>query len=314
MRAPRLKWILVVIAGLGSACQRKPASPSLPAATAQQSSSRGEPGGPSGHGRPTPVGPVDLAGWQFDVDVLGTLGAGRQGALQASPTRAPKGKSLADISVYLWFEDPAGKPIGAPVRSVVEGGALHFHPDFPTGEPPVGLTLRIRDGETDQRARLALRPDAIGPAAPDGTHGGVVTAFTVGGRSGFVEVKLHADHGDLEVWLGLDRGLAVPFDLPLATTPTLTFPELPGRTLNLAPRDTTTNADEGGKANVREGKTNYFIFPGKTGPDASFLRNPSFESTARLSFPIGDAVVDTGTFTLLPHREAPGTHAHPHAH
>lgn len=86
-----------------------------------------------------------------------------------------------------------------------------------------------------------------------------------GADAGFLELKLHADKGDLEVWIGTDEKLASPFDLPLDTKVTVTFLDRDNRTVQLAARNRDRNEDEDGKANVRGGKTNYFIFPATRG-------------------------------------------------
>ena len=45
----------------------------------------------------------------------------------------------------------------------------------------------------------------------------------------------------------------------------MTFVDVKGKVVELRVRNATKNEDEDGTANVRAGKTNYFIFPGETG-------------------------------------------------
>jgi len=117
-----------------------------------------------------------------------------------------------------------------------------------------------------------------------------------GAQVGTAEIKLHDDAGDVEVWLTRGgRGGAV-WDLPVATTLAMDFPSL-GKRLVLAVRDTTENADESGAPTVRAGATNYFVFPGETGADASWLQGGDFASKAVLDF----EGASTGEFVLRPH-------------
>jgi hypothetical protein len=117
-----------------------------------------------------------------------------------------------------------------------------------------------------------------------------------GAQVGTAEIKLHDDAGDVEVWLtrgGLD---GEAWDLPVATTLTMDFPAL-GKKIVLAVRDDALNADESGKATIRGGATNYFVFPGETGIDASWLMGAEFAAKAVLAFE-GAA---TATIVLRPH-------------
>jgi len=122
----------------------------------------------------------------------------------------------------------------------------------------------------------------------------------------WAELKLHDDKGDLELWLGSDPRLANPFDLPLATVATVAFPKL-NKSVTLKVRNSQTNEDENVKPNIRDGKTNYFIFPGDTGADASWLMGASFSTEAKIS--IGE--LSTPVFKLIPHSHAAGSD-HPH--
>ncbi|MEM1084909.1 MAG: hypothetical protein AAGI48_12425 [Verrucomicrobiota bacterium] len=136
---------------------------------------------------------------------------------------------------------------------------------------------------------------------------------------GTAEIKLHDDKGDLEVWLN-EGSLAssmqggTTWDLPLETELKIEFPELE-KEVTLVVRDKETNADEAGKSMIREGKTNYFIFPGDTGADASWLQGHHFEEVAVLTFEAGDAKATTGSINLKPHGHHHGDgHSHPHPH
>ena len=133
-------------------------------------------------------------------------------------------------------------------------------------------------------------------------HMGIVTPFRSGqAQTGFAELKLHDDKGDLELWLTEDKAGAEPFDLPLDSVITVSFPKLGRKTVELRIRNRDKNEDEGGKGNIRNNETNYFIFPGDTGADASSLVGRDFATEAVISFAAGSADYATAPFALLPH-------------
>lgn len=113
---------------------------------------------------------------------------------------------------------------------------------------------------------------------------------------GTAEIKLHDDAGDLEIWLTRGGHEGEPWRLPLDTSLTLDFPAL-GNSLQLAVRDRETNADESGQSTIHDGKTAYFVFPGATEADASWLTGEEFAAKAELRFE--DAT--TGQIVLRPH-------------
>ena len=117
-----------------------------------------------------------------------------------------------------------------------------------------------------------------------------------GKQTGTIEIKLHDDAGDLEVWLKKGGYEGEPWRLPLDTTLTLDFPA-ESKTVTLVVRDTERNEDESGESTIFEEATNYFIFPGETGTDASWLMGADFAAKVELSF----AGATTGSFVLRPH-------------
>ncbi len=132
-------------------------------------------------------------------------------------------------------------------------------------------------------------------------HHGIVKPFQNGGEdAGFVELKLHDDKGDLELWLTQDEAGKNPYDLPLDAVITVEFPKLE-KTVKLQVRNTSNNEDEDGKGNIRDGKTNYFIFPGDTGVDPAFLVGKEFSSSVVVSFEVEGNTLKTQSFELSPH-------------
>ncbi len=92
-----------------------------------------------------------------------------------------------------------------------------------------------------------------------------------------------------------------PLDLPLESVAKIDFSTKGGRSVELRVRNTETNEGEDGVSTIRDGRTNYFIFPGETGADAKWLMGTDFEATVRLSIS-GDGIdYKAGPFELKPH-------------
>jgi hypothetical protein len=144
-------------------------------------------------------------------------------------------------------------------------------------------------------------------------HDGVVAILNddSNNAAGFVELKLHDDKGDLELWLGKDREMDEPIDVPADTVIRVTFTDLAGKTAELRVRNNQQNEDEDGTANLRNGKTNYFIFPGNSGQDPTWLMGADFRSNVKLTFTVDGKSYASEEFLLVPHTHADGhTHAH----
>lgn len=133
-------------------------------------------------------------------------------------------------------------------------------------------------------------------------HLGVMAPFSDGEQTlGVAELKLHDDKGDLELWLTRDEEGTQPFDLPLDSVITVTFPGLDNKAVELRVRNRERNEDEDGKGNIRDGATNYFIFPGDSGEDASFLQGKTFAADVTVSFAGEEREWTTPVFELRPH-------------
>lgn len=146
-------------------------------------------------------------------------------------------------------------------------------------------------------------------------HLGMLEEFLVQKeQKGFVELKLHDDKGDLELWITKDEEGKKPFDLPLDTKIKVTFLDMQDKSLILQVRNHKKNEDEDGNLNIRNDKTNYFIFPGDTKVDASFLRGKDFSSNVKISFKINDLENKTESFALIPHTHGENGHEHDHEH
>ncbi len=133
-------------------------------------------------------------------------------------------------------------------------------------------------------------------------HDGIVVPlFLAEQRVGFAELKLHDDKGDLELWLAQDEAGIVPFDMPLNSKIMVSFIELGTKTVALRVRNIEKNEDEDGKGNIRNSNTNYFIFPGDSGADATFLTGKDFASKVVISFVENDITYTSKIFKLRPH-------------
>ena len=132
-----------------------------------------------------------------------------------------------------------------------------------------------------------------------GPHDGVLAPLS--GGAGHAEIKLHDDKGDLEVWLAEDPKITRPIDLPLDTTVSITFKDKGGKVAALKVRNTKHNEDEDGTPNIREGKINYFIYPGEGGESSEWLMGKDFRSKATLTVTSGGKTLTTEEFELTPH-------------
>ncbi|MEZ6184573.1 MAG: hypothetical protein R3F62_06120 [Planctomycetota bacterium] len=143
--------------------------------------------------------------------------------------------------------------------------------------------------------------------AGEGDDGVVARIAEVGsGPVGYLRLKLHDDKGDLEAWLVRDADFTQPLDLPLDATLTVTFTDKENRAVTLRVRNREQNEDEDGQPTVREGKTNYFIFPGDTGEDATWLKGADFLSTVKVSYSADGKDYQSPQFVLRPHTHGDG--------
>ena len=148
--------------------------------------------------------------------------------------------------------------------------------------------------------------------AEHGPHEGTVVAFQGpdGAVVGYVELKLHDDKGDLELWIATDEGIATPFDLGLDAEIGVVMHDHGDKAVTLKVRNADQNEDEDGTPNNRGGKTNYFIFPGDTGADAAWLMGLEFASDVTVTFEKDGKTYTAGKFHLVPHTHAAGGHDH----
>merc|ERR1711972_763560 len=160
----------------------------------------------------------------------------------------------------------------------------------------MGPRLAISCG--DEVSTISIHPGAA--PANDGILS--VLEDADGKHVGFIELKLHDDAGDLELWMCADGAMSQPLDFPADTVITVTFPTHDNRSVQLSVRDNDKNEDEDGKPNMRGGKTNYFIFPGESDQDPTFLIGENFRSTTTVTFKAAGKAYRAPPFILVPHQ------------
>jgi len=133
-------------------------------------------------------------------------------------------------------------------------------------------------------------------------HHGIATSLfdAADQQVGYVELKLHDDKGDLELWLTALPN-STPFDIPLDSKIKVVFLDIGKKEVLLSVRNKANNEDEDGNGNIRNGKTNYFIFPGDTEQSANFLVGKSFSSQVLVYFSVDGKLFKTTSFELKPH-------------
>ncbi len=200
------------------------------------------------------------------------------------------GEAVTPVTVPPDVADPQQvETILADLHNLVEGLSSELD-DESLGALVLGLHPVI-----ENLMRAAGMPHIHANEGPN--DGFLHPVFDSGGKQvGTAEIKLHDDAGDLEVWLTRGGHGGEPWRLSLDTTLALDFPDL-GKTLTLAVRDRERNEDESGAPTIHEGATAYFVFPGETGADASWLTGEDFAAKAELRF----AGATTGSVVLRPH-------------
>jgi hypothetical protein len=191
-----------------------------------------------------------------------------------------------------WVQDGAGQKICDPVEG--DGHDDHFHfMVFPKVSD--ADTFAIKYG--DQVSTISVHAGAA-PA-----QGGVADVLEDGDGKlvGFIELKLHDDAGDLELWIFKDGAMTQPLDFPPDTTITITFATMDNKSVKLNVRNSEENEDEDGTPNMRDGKTNYFVFPGESEQDPEFLIGEKFRSTTTVTFTAEGKTYTAPPFILVPH-------------
>jgi len=238
------------------------------------------------------IGTLTVGGATFAIDREGLVEAGKDttfgveliGAGTAVPTEA-------------WIANPDGEKLCDPVSG--EGHDQHWHFTVCPLMPVKKSKFILRVGAEEAAISFA------GAALP--CNDGILTVLKAAHApewTAYLELKLHGDAGDLELWLykTADKGKAPrPFDVPKETVIALSFPSHPGKAVEMRVRNTEKNEDEEGTPNMRSGGTNYFIFPGESGADAEWLVGEKWRGVATVAFEVDGNSYACDPFVLVPH-------------
>lgn len=256
-----------------------------------------ESGAATHHGAIVCLGQVELGDEKFALARHGACTEGKESAFVLTAVGAP-----TEAVITLWLEDADGAQVSAGAKGEASGNDLHFHTMAKSAASRVVM----------QREGLTTTETASIHSAVEGTRDGIAAPLldAKGAVSGWVELKLHDDKGDLELWLDQTGGMQNPLDIPITETAQVSFLGSEKRSVTLAVRNAVGNEDEDGKANNRKGLTNYFIFPGDTGTDASWLMGASFRSIVTIQVNRDGKPLKTQPFLLVPHTHGPSGHQH----
>lgn len=191
----------------------------------------------------------------------------------------------ASIPTCGWIEDDMNNKLCDSI--IGKGHKDHWHFSVTPSEF-VGIPTRFALQVDDEISYVNIYNNA------KPSHGGILTILMQSNATiGFLEIKLHDDKGDIEVWLLDDDN---PIDIPLESNLNIHFPRH-NKSIYMTIRNSIENEDEDGIANIRDNKTNYFIFPGETGQDPEWLMGESFRETVVVSVDL----MTSEKFILVPH-------------
>lgn len=248
------------------------------------------------------LGAVTLGGATFTIDREGQVESGKETEFGVEHIGGPK---IAPSGA--WLANPDGEKLCDPVTA--EPHDTHWHFSVTPLMPIKKSLFVLRVGEEEATVDWARG------AAP--SNDGILSVFKVADDPkwrGFLELKLHGDAGDLELFLYASAGKATnwnsstgkptPFDVPPETVIRLTFPSHEGKAIELTVRNKDKNEDEDGNANMRPGGTNYFIFPGESGQDPEWLVGETVKSwrgLVSMAFEANGKSYSCDPFVLVPH-------------
>ena len=269
------------------------------------------------------LGTVTLGGATFMIDRDGQIEAGKTtefgiehvgggdaagGEAAGGEATAKRQRTSAVVPTGAWLVNPDGKKLCEPVSG--EGhdtadGEGHWHmnvqPLYPVKKSKFVLQVGTEEAVVDFARGAAPCND------------GILSVFKQAEPEwrGFLELKLHGDAGDLELWLYTSAGQQswgqshtgkpVPFDIPKETVIRLTFPRHAGKTLEMRVRNGEKNEDEEGAPNLRGDGTNYFIFPGESGQDQEWLKGEEWRGITTVAFEANGKSFSCDPFVLVPH-------------
>ena len=244
------------------------------------------------------LGTLTLGGATFAIDREGQVEAGLETEFGVELISAVE----AVVPSAAWLVNPDGEQLCDPASG--EGHDQHWHFKVTPLMPVKRSSFVLRVGEEEATIDFARG------AAP--CNGGILTVLKAENAPewrGYLELKLHGDAGDLELWLY--GGFSVsnwstvskptPFDVPKETVMKLAFQSHAGKTLEMRIRNADNNEDEEGTPSMRSGRTNYFIFPGESGADQEWLKGEKWRGVATVAFEADGKSYACDPFVLVPH-------------
>ena len=244
------------------------------------------------------LGTVSLGGATFMIDRDGQVESGKKTEFGVEHV-----SGAAAVPSAAWLANPDGAKLCDPAAG--DGHDSHWHFDVLSLEPVKKSHFVLRVGEEEAAVDYARGAQPC--------NEGILAVFKAAHAPewrGFLELKLHGDAGDLELWLydgfkvsnwsaaGSKPG---PFDVPKDTVVHLTFPRHEGKALEMRVRNGDKNEDEAGTPTMRDGRTNYFIFPGESGADAKWLIGEKWRGVATVAFEADGKKYAAEPFILVPH-------------
>lgn len=242
------------------------------------------------------LGTVTVGGATFMIDRDGQIEAGKETEFGV--------ERIAGAEVVpsgAWLANPPGSNVEKLCDPVTgDGHEQHWHFNVTPLYPVKKSKFVLQAG--GEEAVVDFCPGA-GPC-----NDGIMSVLP---GVGFLELKLHGDAGDLELWLYASAGKQTswqartgkpsPFDIPKETVVKLTFASHEGKTVELRVRNGDQNEDEDGTPNMRGGRTNYFIFPGESGQDPTWLMGEKWRGVVSVSFEADGKPQQSDPFVLVPH-------------
>ena len=248
------------------------------------------------------IGTITLGGATFAIDREGQIESGKTTTFGVERIAGP-----ADVVPSAgWLANPDGTKVCEPVSG--EGHLQHWHFTMTPLYPVKKSSFVLKVGEEEATIDYARGAEPC--------NDGILTVLKAAhdpAWRGYLELKLHGDAGDLELFLyahftemsfaKTKGGKPAPFDVPKETVAHLTFPSHEGKSVELRVRNDDKNEDEDGTPNMRPGGTNYFIFPGETGADPEWIKGEEFRGVVTVAFEADGKSYLTDPFILVPHEK-----------
>ena len=242
------------------------------------------------------LGTVTVGGATFMIDRDGQIEAGKETEFGV--------ERIAGAEVVpsgAWLANPPGSNVEKLCDPVTgDGHEQHWHFNVTPLYPVKKSKFVLQAG--GEEAVVDFCPGA-GPC-----NDGIMSVFP---GVGFLELKLHGDAGDLELWLyggfamsnvvtKMAGGKPTPFDVPKETVVRVSFPSH-DKAVELRVRNGEQNEDEDGTPNMRAGRTNYFIFPGESGQDPAWLVGEKARYVVQVAFEAEGKQYACDPFVFVPH-------------